>query len=455
MEQHQARVGGLGRWLRVDGGTRPSGAAWRRMDLRASLCIVSALAALAGSSGWAFASAADSPPAQEVTEFAKLIATVDQPGAADTIIGRYLSPEPLPGVSPKEVYDTAALAMLDHPFNTVRWYSLERIAAYASFRVNSFGANQGYIRYDDLFQAWPGAKALRISALMETSIAEFCETVGGRYGQYAMVSYDRPDGVVSDAARAYFGLLRAGYVPTRTIQWVPAVGRCWRADSVLGVARAAAGEPQARTNLAWVAATAGILQQQDQAGAQRVLTRAGPLLAHSTGPWAEECRAIQVNLFVRAGKLSDAVAAQRGVAEHTGQGSAYLLQLADEAGDEAAVDVACRLLAQEKADETDIIRAAEYLNVMAAQKPAAPRYSERCRAILTAQLSSKRRWSAEGEVEARLILASLLVKAGSADQAWTVLSAPAAEAALRASTDTYHRSQFEELRAELAASRVK
>ena len=388
------------------------------------------------------------PEAFDKQTVQRLIDAIDQGHNAIVLkIGLFARRTPQP-LAVRDALSLLRSAVGGEKVGSRRWVLLQSVRGFAGLRIGSDTREEGIQAYTTVLGAIEEARKAGAAEDAERAIYDLVATIPGKYGAAHAVRAFECRAILAEAMTAYLTLVNAGECHDFPIPWmeaVDAVGWCPGCESVLDSLH----DSDHPASLALLNFASQVLCVDYPAEALAAQKSSRALLGADM-PAMERYYARLVNLLVRAGKRSEAIASQREAIKATGHGSARLADLYRQCDDKTGEAAVLDGLHTPDADETDVIDAAKMLlKAYRESRGADTSASDRAMGILTVYLDAHRKRDLEQELRARLTLAQLFVGAGRLDDARTLLADAPARPAMPTPTATLEFTAIERLQKSL------
>ena len=350
-----------------------------------------------------------------------MIREVDRGRNAVQLQYRYFGgrrPEPFDRAAAYQVVKTAAER---EAVGCRRWFLLEGVTAYAAFRTKGVDTQEGYDAYARLIPRLSGARPAGLTDWADLVVYDFVSTTVGIYSERESGPQDSR-WLVPRALRTHLDLARSGEEIINRIDWAGAIERSCSAEECFNALKSALDDPKFPRCFALLFTAAQVLSKSDPPRSLKMLRQAVTFTREASSRDAVYCYGALSSAAQAAGDMAGAAEAQQSVVRLSGEGSARLAWLCQQAGDRKRYAAALSGLCEASANEQDIDQMFE---ILIHQWDGHDKNSVAIRdatRLLTSYLSASRTRRPVRELSARLHLGELYIRVGDNGAATGVLA---------------------------------
>jgi tetratricopeptide (TPR) repeat protein len=360
-----------------------------------------------------------------------LIRDIDKPHSASILKVGYFLRRGEPELPTSEGYALLKTASETEPAGTRKWFLLQNLRAFTSFRVAEVDVSEGFVAYNLMFAR--AADAARTNAVypLRQAIMEFVASVPGKFKDLGLSKDERTRETLFKAWTAYAVALSA---PTTAVKgrvnesdWKAAIETSGASEAFVPYVEKILADTSVPKTFGLLSAAASVLAPKNPDKALTLLQQAKPLLPKANGkPEINQAARLYdavVELLLSRNRLAEAVSTQQEFVQLTGRGVARLMLLHHKSGNPADVQRLLTALSELTANEQEINKAALGLLELARDTKAPDgKAGEQASTLLKTYLEVKRTRDVEEELQARLTLAGFYLRQRKFDEAKTVLT---------------------------------
>lgn len=342
---------------------------------------------------------------------ARLLADIDKPHNASALKVGYFLRRGQPALPTDEGFELLQAAAQAEPVGTQKWFLLQNLRAFAAFRVPGADTAQGFEAYKTIFDHASDAATSGAEYPLRQSIAEFVDSVPGRFNDFGLSKDARTKELLIKAWTAYAVALGAPASSARVSEpnWKAALVKSESLEAFVPAVEKVMADAKVPKTFALLVAAAAVFAPQKPDKASATLEAAKPLVPKTRGQTdvneAGRLYLPLVDLLVAAPRLPEAIAAQREFIQLSGRGQARLMLLVRKSGDEAATNQLLAELVDAKTDEREVALAASALFKLARDaKTPDPKAGAQAVALLKSYLAAPRPRDVAASLQARLSL---------------------------------------------------
>lgn len=256
-------------------------------------------------------------------------------------------------------YKIVVSALTQEPKNSVRWFALQSVAAFAAFaalRVGNGERAEGIRRYGELFDAAPEAVSKGQGFTLLQSIHEFTAAVSR--GRGTLWNDEAEVARVTGAAwKAYTVTKVSNFNGRHEPDWVETFAAVGKPERFVPLVEETLANPQAVKTFGVYRTAVFLLSPVDPRRALKLLETSGSLLPADQPELADWLSGTRADLLVALGDTSSAVQSQKEYVKASGRGAGRLMRLLQGSGDTEGLLNALQSLDLKRVNASDFLEA--------------------------------------------------------------------------------------------------